>query len=72
MIYHMVVCKQSKTIFSDYAFPYLSIIISMISNAAHFSLKLDQSINSLIKTSLTEMKNSVIICRYANVFIVTW
>lgn len=44
-----------------YAFPYLSIIISMISNAAHFSLKLDQSMRALIKTSVTEMKNIVII-----------
>lgn len=77
-----LICKQPKTafkngkffhiyVFTDYAFPYLSIIISMISNAAHFSLKLDQSINSLIKTSLTEMKNSVIICMFSNVFVFT-
>ncbi|XP_055716298.1 JNK1/MAPK8-associated membrane protein-like [Phlebotomus papatasi] len=44
-----------------YAFPYLSIVISMISNATHFSIKLDQSMKSLMKTSLTEMKNIVII-----------
>lgn len=35
--------------------------MSMISNAAHFSLKLDQSTKSLIKTSVTEMKNTLII-----------
>lgn len=46
---------------ADYAFPYLSVIISMISNAAHFSLKLDQSMKSLLRTSVTEMKNTVII-----------
>lgn len=45
----------------DYAFPYLSVIISMVSNAAHFSLKLDQSMKSLFKTSITEMKNAIII-----------
>lgn len=46
---------------SDYAFPYLSIIISMISNAAHFSMKLDQSMKSLFMSSITETKNSVIL-----------
>lgn len=47
--------------FSDYAFPYLSIIISVLSNAAHFSLKLDQSMKSLVITSVTEFRNIVII-----------
>lgn len=45
----------------DYAFPYLSIIISMISNAAHFSMKLDQSIRALFLSSITETKNCIII-----------
>lgn len=49
---------------ADYAFPYLSVIISMISNAAHFSLKLDQSMKALLCTSVTEMKNTVIIGEY--------
>lgn len=44
-----------------YAFPYLSIIISMISNAAHFSMKLDQSMKALFLSSITETKNSIII-----------
>lgn len=50
----------------DYAFPYLSIIISMISNAAHFSMKLEQNMKSLFMTSITETKNSVIIGNYIN------
>lgn len=44
-----------------YAFPYLSIIISMISNAAHFSMKLDQSMKALFLSSVTETKNTIII-----------
>lgn len=47
--------------FTDYAFPYLSIIISMISNAAHFSMKLDQSMKGLFLSSITETKNCIII-----------
>lgn len=46
---------------ADYAFPYLSIIISMISNAAHFSMKLDQSMKGLFLSSITETKNCIII-----------
>lgn len=53
-------------IFPDYAFPYLSIIISMISNAAHFSMKLDQSMKSLFLSSITETKNCIII---GNIFL---
>ncbi|XP_055373867.1 JNK1/MAPK8-associated membrane protein [Condylostylus longicornis] len=44
-----------------YAFPYLSIVISMVSNACHYSMKIDQSMKSLLKSSLLEMKNAVII-----------
>lgn len=33
----------------------------MISNAAHFSIKPDQSMGSLVKTSVTELKNLVVI-----------
>ncbi|XP_013102800.1 JNK1/MAPK8-associated membrane protein [Stomoxys calcitrans] len=45
-----------------YAFPYMSIAISMISNAIHYSMKLDQSFKALVKSSLMEIKNFVIIC----------
>lgn len=33
----------------------------MISNAAHFSMKLDQSMKALFLSSITETKNSIII-----------
>lgn len=33
----------------------------MISNAAHFSIKPDQSMVSLVKSSITELKNLVVI-----------
>ncbi|KAM7361412.1 JNK1/MAPK8-associated membrane protein [Cochliomyia hominivorax] len=45
-----------------YSFPYMSIAISMIANAIHYSMKLDQSIKALIKSSCLEIKNLVIIC----------
>lgn len=47
--------------FPDYSFPYLSIIISMISNAAHFSLKINQKMKYLCKSSIKEVKNATII-----------
>lgn len=42
-------------------FPYLSIGIAMITNAIHYSVKLDQTFKSLIRSSLLEVKNFVII-----------
>lgn len=49
--------------FADWFFPYLSIGISMITNAIHYSVKLDQSFKALIRSSLLEIKNFVIICK---------
>lgn len=46
---------------SDYSFPYLSIVISVVSNALHFSIKLDQTMKSLLETSVTQMRNVTII-----------
>lgn len=40
----------------------------MISNAVHFSMKLDQSMKSLFKTSITEMKNTTIIRKLVETF----
>lgn len=48
-------------IISDYSFPYLSIVISVVSNALHFSFKLDQTIKSLLEKSVTQMRNVTII-----------
>ncbi|XP_037960824.1 JNK1/MAPK8-associated membrane protein-like [Teleopsis dalmanni] len=46
-----------------FSFPYLSIAIAMISNAIHYSLKLDQSYKALIRSSF-ELKNLVIIASH--------
>lgn len=44
-----------------FAFPYLSIIISCGANAGHFAMKLDQSAKSLLITSVTDVRNVIII-----------
>lgn len=40
----------------------------MISNAAHFSMKLDQSISSLMWTSFKETKNAIIIGKLFTIY----
>ncbi|XP_030369516.1 JNK1/MAPK8-associated membrane protein [Scaptodrosophila lebanonensis] len=44
-----------------YSFPYLSIAISMVANAIHYSLKLDQTLKALVRSTVWEVKNIVII-----------
>lgn len=44
-----------------YSFPFLSIVISCAANASHFALKLDQSTKSLLITSVTDIRNVLII-----------
>jgi JNK1/MAPK8-associated membrane protein len=44
-----------------FSFPYLSIIISCGANAGHFAMKLDQTTKSLLITSVTDMRNIIII-----------
>lgn len=44
-----------------YSFPFLSIVISCAANASHFALKLDQSTKSLLITSVTDIRNILII-----------
>ncbi|CAG9765977.1 unnamed protein product [Ceutorhynchus assimilis] len=44
-----------------YSFPYLTIVISVISCAAHFAVRMDQSISALIRTTLTQPRNIVIV-----------
>lgn len=44
-----------------FAFPYLSIIISCGANAGHFAMKLDQTTKSLLITSVTDLRNIIII-----------
>ncbi|KAK9703201.1 JNK1/MAPK8-associated membrane protein [Popillia japonica] len=44
-----------------YSFPYLVVILSVISSAAHFSKKMDQSISSLVITTVVDPRNMVIL-----------
>jgi JNK1/MAPK8-associated membrane protein len=46
-----------------FAFPYLSIIISVVTNAIHFSLKLDQGMKALFM-SCGQFRNMIIICEW--------
>lgn len=50
-----------KLFVSDYSFPYLIVVLSVISCAAHFAVKMDQSISSLIVTTLVEPRNILIL-----------
>lgn len=43
------------------AFPYIIIIISMMTSASHFSIKMDQSAPALLMSSLTNVRNLIIL-----------
>lgn len=47
--------------FTDYSFPYIVVILSVVSSAAHFAIHLDQSVQSLITSTLVEERNIVIL-----------
>ncbi|CAG0889483.1 unnamed protein product, partial [Darwinula stevensoni] len=44
-----------------YSFPYIIIVLALVSNAVHFSCKLDQSMHYLVKSSATNLRNVLII-----------
>ncbi|CAH0383632.1 unnamed protein product [Bemisia tabaci] len=44
-----------------YTFPYILIILSVISNAIHFAFKLDQSMKELVMSTITDVRNFVIL-----------
>lgn len=44
-----------------YSFPYITIILSVLSNAAHFAIKLNQSMKSLLLSSVSDVRNVVVI-----------
>ena len=44
-----------------YSYPYIIIITSLITCAAHYAFKLDQSIKSLMKSSVLDLRNLVIL-----------
>lgn len=48
-------------LFTDYSYPYLIVILSVISCAAHFATKLNQSILSLIITTVVDPRNVIIL-----------
>lgn len=49
---------------ADNMFPYLSIIISMISNAFFLAIRLDQTMLSLLIVCTLDLKNAIIIRKY--------
>lgn len=44
-----------------YSFPYITIILSVLSNAAHFAFRLNQTMKSLLLSSVSDIKNVVVI-----------
>ena len=44
-----------------YSFPYITITLSVLSNAAHFAFKLNQTMKSLLLSSISDMKNIIVI-----------
>lgn len=53
---HAVACG-----FIYYMFPYLVIIVSVISNAVHFAMKINQSMGYLIRNTVTSSRNMIIV-----------
>ncbi|XP_057338396.1 JNK1/MAPK8-associated membrane protein [Microplitis mediator] len=44
-----------------YSFPYIIIILSVLSNAAHFAFKLNQTMKSLLLSSVSDVRNVIVI-----------
>merc|ERR1711928_289362 len=44
-----------------YSYPYLTLLSSLVSCAAHFAFKLDQSLRSLLLSSITDSRNLTIL-----------
>lgn len=44
-----------------YSFPYITIVLSVLSNAAHFAFKLNQRMKSLLLSSVSDIKNVIVI-----------
>lgn len=47
--------------FPDCSFPYIIIIISMMTSASHFSIEVDQTAPALLMSSITNPRNLVIL-----------
>lgn len=50
--------------FIYFSFPYISIIISCAVNAGHFAMKQDQDTKQLLISSLTSIRNVIIIGKF--------
>lgn len=44
-----------------YSFPYITIILSVFSNAAHFAFQLEQSVKTLVRNTVTDVRNLAIL-----------
>lgn len=55
-----LITTNNNTI-SDYSFPYLIVIISVISCAAHFAVRMEQNMLALLRSTITQPRNMVIV-----------
>jgi len=63
-LYFLPVLVLIQAVFSGllyYAFPYLMIICSIVSSAAHFAFRLDQSMKNLFISTILDIRNVVIL-----------
>uniref|UniRef100_T1J971 JNK1/MAPK8-associated membrane protein n=1 Tax=Strigamia maritima TaxID=126957 RepID=T1J971_STRMM len=63
-LYFLPVLCLLQAIFAGliyFSFPYITIIISVVSSAAHFAFRLDQSMKSLLVSTVSDIRNVVIL-----------
>lgn len=46
---------------SDYSYPFITVVLSVISNAAHFALRENQTWKALFLDTITDIRNCVIL-----------
>lgn len=56
-----VVLSRSYEYFSDYTYPYVVIVGSLISSATHFACKNEQSMKALVLSCVTNLRDGVIL-----------
>lgn len=65
ILYYISVIMYEEVKFSyyilDYSYPYIIIILSMMSSAAHFSTKPTQTTEGLLYSSVCDLRNAVIL-----------
>ncbi|BES93188.1 Protein of unknown function (DUF766) [Nesidiocoris tenuis] len=63
-LYFFPILALLHTVFGGliyYTFPYIVIVLSVISNAAHFAFKMDQRVKFLITSTVTDIRNLLIV-----------